>query len=72
MAPHHAKKESLWNRVEAARLQWLHAHDDVMEVNRHITSLPTSDGSYAYSRAIHVEELAVKNYCMPSRSSKLR
>ena len=62
MAPNHAKNQSLWKRIEDARLKWRRAHDDVIKIDHQAASIPTRDGSYAFSRAIHVERLAVNNY----------
>ena len=58
----HASKESLWKRVEDARLQWLGIHDHFQEINEATASVTTHDGRYARSHALHIETIAVKSY----------
>ena len=64
MAADQSKLDSLWKRVEDARLQWKFAHQYVKEVNEDKLSggIPSADGSYAQSRALRAQHLAVEKY----------
>lgn len=60
--PH--KLESLWTRLENAKLQLDHCHSYICEIRRDKAArgLPSADGNFAYSQALSAEELATQAY----------
>ena len=62
MAANQARLDSLWKRVEDARLQWQFAHNYVKQVNEDRDGMPPADGSYAHLRSLGCQRLAVQNY----------
>jgi len=62
--PDQAKLDSLWKRVEDARLQWKSARQHANEVReeRVASGIPLADGSYLHLHALRAQRLAVENY----------
>ena len=57
-------QETLWNRLEDARLRTELAHAYTVEINRDTKSglLPEPDGLYAYEWAMQAERIAIERY----------
>ena len=51
--------ESLWKRLEDAKLRMDHCHNYVMEIQQDKLSVavPFADGNYAHVRALRAQEL---------------
>ena len=62
MAANQVRLDSLWKRVEDARLQWQFARNHVKEVNEDRDGMRPADGSYAHLRSLDRQRVAVENY----------
>lgn len=61
--PERKALEELWlKRLRDAKLAVDFAHNYFNEVQKDLSSLPSTDGQYALGRAVHAENVALRQY----------